>query len=85
MEPVNTGIRTFHSQFDTAFLNIYPHFISEVNKLLTPENLFITDNQEIADILRSSITTIYTYRSKLKAKALNKETFEDDVRKIATY
>ena len=109
-EPVNTGIRTFHSHFDTAFLNIYPHFISEVNKLLTPENQFITDNdgatakrlttelrilalirlditdnQEIADILRSSITTIYTYRSKLKAKALNKETFEDDVRKIATY
>lgn len=110
MEPVNTGIRTFHSHFDTAFLNIYPHFISEVNKLLTPENQFITDNdgatakrlttelrilalirlditdnQEIADILRSSITTIYTYRSKLKAKTLNKETFEDDVRKIATY
>ena len=110
MEPVNTGIRTFHSHFDTAFLNIYPHFISEVNKLLTPENQFITDNdgatakrlttelrilalirlditdnQEISDILRSSITTIYTYRSKLKAKALNKETFEDDVRKIATY
>lgn len=110
MEPVNTGIRTFHSHFDTAFLNIYPHFISEVNKLLTPENQFITDNdgatakrlttelrilalirlditdnQEIADILRSSITTIYTYRSKLKAKALNKEIFEDDVRKIATY
>ena len=109
-EPVNTGIRTFHSHFDTAFLNIYPHFISEVNKLLTPENQFITDNdgatakrlttelrilalirlditdnQEIADILRSSIPTIYTYRSKLKAKALNKETFEDDVRKIATY
>ena len=110
MEPVNTGIRTFHSHFDTAFLNIYPHFISEVNKLLTPENQFITDNdgatakrlttelrilalirlditdnQEIADILRSSITTNYTYCSKLKAKALNKETFEDDVRKIATY
>lgn len=110
MEPVNTGIRTFHSHFDTAFLNIYPHFINEVNKLITPENQFvtdddgalakrlttelrilalirldITDNQEIADILRSSITTIYTYRSKLKAKALNKETFEDDIRKIATY
>lgn len=110
MEPVNTGIRTFHSHFDTAFLNIYPHFINEVNKLLTPDNQFatdeeggstkrlttelrilalirldITDNQEIADILRSSITTIYTYRSKLKAKAQNKETFEDDIRKIATY
>ena len=110
MEPLNTGIRTFHSHFDTAFLNIYPNFISEVNKLLTPDNQFtieddsspakrlttelrvlalirldITDNQKIADILRSSITTIYTYRSKLKAKAINKDAFEDNVRKIATY
>ena len=110
MEPVNKGIRKFHSHFDTAFLNIYPNFISEVNNLLTPECRFdveqdgtpvkhlstelrvlalirldITDNQEIADILRSSITTIYTYRSKIKARAINKESFEDDVRKIATY
>ena len=110
MEPVNKGIRKFHSHFDTAFLNIYPNFISEVNNLLNPECRFdveqdgtpvkhlstelrvlalirldITDNQEIADILRSSITTIYTYRSKIKARAINKECFEDDVRKIATY
>jgi hypothetical protein len=110
MEPVNKGIRKFHSHFDTAFLNIYPNFICEVNRLLNSESQFavevdgtpvkhlstelrvlalirldITDNQKIADILRSSITTIYTYRSKLKAKAINKETFEDDVRRIATY
>ena len=110
MEPVNKGIRKFHSHFDTALLNIYPNFISEVNRLLNSESQFaieidgtpikhlstelrvlalirldITDNQKIADILRSSITTIYTYRSKLKAKAINKDTFEDDVRKIATY
>ena len=110
MEPVNKGIRKFHSHFDTAFLNIYPNFISEVNNLLNPECRFdveqdgtpvkhlstelrvlalirldITDNQEIADILRSSITTIYTYRSKIKARAINKDSFEDDVRKIATY
>lgn len=110
MEPVNKGIRKFHSHFDTAFLNIYPNFISEVNNLLNPECRFdveqdgtpvkhlstelrvlalirldITDNQEIADILRSSITTIYTNRSKIKARAINKESFEDDVRKIATY
>ena len=47
--------------------------------------LGIVDNQKIADILRSSITTIYTYRSKLKSKALAKESFEDDVRKITSY
>ena len=54
-------------------------------RILALLRLGINDNQKIADILRSSLTTIYTYRSKLKAKAINKETFEDDVRKIATY
>ena len=105
---LNGGIRMFHQNFDEAFLNIYPDFIAEVNKLMTEDNQFmssedgykklttelrilalirlgISDNQEIADILRSSITTIYTYRSKLKAKSINKEAFEDDIRKIATY
>ena len=105
--PISSGIRMFHQNFDTAFLNIYPNFISEVNRLLTTDNQFvlldnstklttelrvlalihlgITDNQKIAEILRSSITTIYTYRSKLKAKAVQKETFEEDIRKIASY
>lgn len=54
-------------------------------RILALVRLGINDNQKIADILRSSITTIYTYRSKLKAKAINKDSFEDDVRKIATY
>jgi DNA-binding CsgD family transcriptional regulator len=54
-------------------------------RILALVRLGINDNQKIADILRSSITTIYTYRSKLKAKAINKDAFEDNVRKIATY
>ena len=106
-KPLNESIHLFHQNFDTAFLNIYPTFISEVNQLLTDDNQFevheeagklttelrilalirlnITDNQKIADILRSSITTIYTYRSKLKSRAKSKATFEDDVRRIETY
>jgi hypothetical protein len=44
--------------------------------------LGFTDNQRIASILRSSITTIYTYRSKLKAKAKQKESFEEDVKRM---
>ena len=104
---INEGVRLFHQNFDTAFLNIYPNFIDEVNKLMMEENRFekpddakklstelrilalirlgITDNQRIADILRSSITTIYTYRSKMKARAVSKDTFEDDICKIGTY
>ena len=104
---INGGIRMFHQNFDTAFLNIYPDFVSEVNNLMTEGSGFdvgeeanklttelrvlalirlgIQDNQKIADILRSSITTIYTYRSKLKSRARNRDTFEDDIRRIATY
>ena len=106
-KPLNESVHLFHQNFDTAFLNIYPTFISEVNQLLTEDNQFevheeagklttelrilalirlnITDNQKIADILRSSITTIYTYRSKIKSRAKSKATFEDDVRRIETY
>jgi len=104
---INDGYRLFHQNFDTAFLNIFPNFISEVNRLMIPGNEFevgddgarlttelrvlallrlgITDNQKIADILRSSITTIYTYRSKIKSRAIDKDSFEDNIRKIATY
>ena len=106
-KPLNESVHLFHQNFDTAFLNIYPTFISEINKLLTADNQFeidenagklttelrilalirlnISDNQKIADILRSSITTIYTYRSKLKSRAISKDSFEDDVRRIETY
>ena len=101
------SVRLFYQNFDAAFLNIYPDFIAEVNKLMQPSEQFdmgdrsdklttelrvlalirlnITDNQKIADILRSSLSTIYTYRSKLKARALAKDRFEDDVQMIATY
>ena len=93
----------FYENFDHAFLNIYPTFVDEVNKLLqeggkievkqgkrlTTESrvlalirIGITDNQSIANILRASLTTIYTYRSKLKARALSKDDFEAQVRMI---
>lgn len=96
----------FFENFDTAFLAIYPHFVSQVNTLLLPEarielrderrmttelriyaliRLGITDNASIANILRSSMTTIYTYRSKLKGKAIDRQTFEESVKNIDAY
>ena len=93
----------FYQNFDSAFLNIYPNFIKEVNNLLEQDQhiepkeneqltrelrilalirLGITDNKEIASILRASIATIYTYRSRLKARATSKDTFEDDIKHI---
>lgn len=42
----------------------------------------IEDNSEISGFLRCSLSTVYTYRSKLKKRALNPDTFEQDIRKI---
>ena len=99
----NENAQLFYENFDNAFLNIYPNFVDEVNKLLqeggkievkqgkrlTTESrvlalirIGITDNQSIANILRASLTTIYTYRSKLKARAISKDSFESQVKAI---
>ena len=93
----------FYENFDDAFLNIFPTFVDEVNKLLQEDGkievkqgkrlttesrvlalirIGITDNQSIANILRASLTTIYTYRSKLKARAISKDDFEARVKTI---
>lgn len=47
--------------------------------------LGINDSQKIANFLRYSITTIYTYRSKLRNKSLYKDTFEEEVNKIGAF
>lgn len=52
------------------------------SRVLALIRLGITDNQSIANILRASLTTIYTYRSKLKARAISKDDFEDQVKVI---
>ncbi|MBQ3364206.1 MAG: hypothetical protein IJG42_09685 [Muribaculaceae bacterium] len=101
----NENAQLFYENFDNAFLNIFPNFVDEVNKLLQEDGkievkqgkrlttesrvlalirIGITDNQSIANILRASLTTIYTYRSKLKARALNKDDFEARVKSIDT-
>ena len=101
----NENAQLFYENFDNAFLNIFPNFVDEVNKLLQEDGkievkqgkrlttesrvlalirIGITDNQSIANILRASLTTIYTYRSKLKARALNKDDFETRVKSIDT-
>ena len=93
----------FYENFDNAFLNIFPRFVDEVNKLLQDDGkievkagkrlttesrvlalirIGITDNQNIANILRASLTTIYTYRSKLKARAIDRDSFETQVKLI---
>lgn len=53
-------------------------------RILALIRLDITDNQKISSILGSSIATIYTYRSKLKSHALDKDKFEENIALIDT-
>ncbi len=96
---------TFLTQFDKAFLDLYPTFITEFNQLLRPEEqiiipqertlsmelrifalirLGVKESSEIALLLFLSPQTIYNYRSTVKNKAIDRETFEDEVRQLCT-
>lgn len=59
------------------------HLTTEL-RVLALIRLGISDNAKIASILRSRLTTIYTYRSKLKARAKDRDNFEQQVARIGT-
>ena len=96
---------TFLTQFDKAFLGLYPTFIDEFNQLLRPEEqiiipqertlsmelrifalirLGVKESSEIASLLFLSPQTVYNYRSAVRNKAIDRETFEDEVRQLCT-
>ena len=64
-------------------------FIMKPGELLNTElrifaiiRLGIDDSSKIANFLHYSINTIYTYRNKVKNKAINRENFEEEIMKI---
>lgn len=100
-------LEEFYTNFDSAFLHLFPHFLDSFNALLRPEErieqpkkdqlstpirifalirLGINDSSKIAEFLHYSVNTIYNYRAHIKKGAINdKDSFEEDVRKIGTY
>lgn len=64
-------------------------FIMKPGELLNTElrifaiiRLGIDDSSKIANFLHYSINTIYTYRNKVKNRAINRENFEEEIMKI---
>ncbi|MCM1162662.1 MAG: DUF6377 domain-containing protein [Muribaculaceae bacterium] len=51
-------------------------------RILALMRLGVTDSSRIAQMLNYSLHTIYTYRNKFKNRAINRETFESDIRAI---
>lgn len=92
--------------FDRIFLNLFPHFVAEVNALLREEEkiklkegellntdlrifalmrMGVTDTEKIALILQYSVKTIYSYKSRIKNKALVPgDDFEEKIMRIKT-
>lgn len=93
----------FMNSFDTAFLDLYPSFVTEFNALLREDGqivpphkgrlttelriyalirLGVKESSEIAALLFYTPRTIYNYRSTIKSRARNRETFESDVEQL---
>lgn len=82
---------TFVDNFNSLLLPQYRIELREGERQLNTElrtfaliRLGITDSSKIAQFLRCSLTTIYTYRSKMRKRAISPDTFEDDVAAIAS-
>lgn len=100
---IEREVDEFQRSFDETFLELFPHFVDDFNKLFpdgvefppkrdgrmsTTLRIFalyrlgITDNERIAAFLRCSMATIYSYRSRTRAKAISPDRFESDVMAI---
>ena len=51
-------------------------------RILAFMRLGIEDSSRIARVLNYSLNTIYAYRNRMKARAIDRETFEKDVMNI---
>lgn len=61
----------------------HKHQRQELNtelRILALLRLGFGDNKEIASLFRFTVQTVYNYRSKAKARAINEDTFEDDIK-----
>lgn len=59
------------------------HSLNTELRIFALIRLGITHSAKISKILRYSVNTIYNYRVKVKNNAKNRDTFEDDIKKIS--
>lgn len=54
-------------------------------RILALLRLGIYDNKQIASFFRFTVQTVYNYRSKAKSRAIQEDTFEENIKNICTY
>lgn len=57
-------------------------YLSTELRILAFMRLGVNDSTQIAKFLGLSLNTVYTYRNKVKSRALNRDTFDEDVMNI---
>lgn len=81
---------TFIEDFNTLFPDDHKTIIKKGELLNTEMRLFalyrlgIQDSTQIADFLELSVSTVYTYKTRIKSKSHNKDEFEDKIMAIKT-
>ena len=59
-----------------------PKSLSTEARIYALMRLGVTDNQEIATLLFYSTQTIYNYKSAMRARAINRNTFDEDINRL---
>lgn len=81
---------SFVEDFNSLLLPNEQIILKESGHLTTELRIFallrmgVEDSNKIAGFLNYSVNTIYTYRNKIKNKAKNRDTFEQDILKIGS-
>ena len=79
LERFNTLLKSEHQYSLTQDGNLPPEL-----RIYALVSIGITDSVSIAKFLHYSPQTIYNYRSAVKNRAKNKDTFDDDVQNLCT-
>ena len=67
---------------DKQIVTSAPNVLTTELRVLAFSRLGIDDSAQVARFLGVTLNTIYTYRNKLRNKAIARETFDADVMKI---
>lgn len=59
-----------------------PNSLTTEVRIYALMRLGVTDSQEIATLLFYSTQTIYNYKSAMRARAINRDTFDDDINRL---
>ena len=59
-----------------------PNCLTTESRIYALMRLGVTDSQEIATLLFYSTQTIYNYKSAMRARAINRDTFDDDINRL---